>query len=387
MFYVQHGFGKASKIPTLEAEASVRGVVLSPAHEDMVRLAETADDCRGLGLNVLLDPQSFIYSLTPQGIGRQHPRHDLEFTDLQWSQPAETLQRHINAVRLANDNIGNSGLAIAPSPYQASLTDYWTPVALQYARTASSDWGSDRTLASIVIDENVLRSWEGVQEWLDVLTTLDVQGFYLLVNRSRPLYPPVPWEPQALANLMRVIYTLTDLNGYDLIWGYADIDGLLGIAVGATAVAAGWSYGLRGFSVAKWNETRSGGAAAVPRIHVSKLWTPIRNNEAEDLFDTAVGRPMFSKSLRAHFDRHSFDSWGAAEAQHQHLSVLATRVDRLGKIASLPDRLDAVEMNLEEAIDRFAEIAAEGITLEGRYVSRLRSYREAVTLFRASESL
>lgn len=387
MFYIQHGHGKAAKIANVSQNAPVAGVILSPAHEDMQRLADTADDCRRRGLNVLLDPQSYIYTLSPLGIARHHKSHGLEFLKLHWSQTADAVKYHVDAVLLANQNIGHSGPIIAPSPYQANLTDYWMPTALQYGRTSSAEWGADKTVASIVLDENVLRSWGGVQDWLDIITTLDVSGFYLLVNRSRPVYPPAPWEPQVLANLLRVIYTLTGINGYELTWGYADIDGLLGIAAGATAVASGWTYGLRAFSTAKWNETRTGGASPVPRVYLPRLWAPLRNNEVEDLFGTAAGRRMFPTSLRSHFDAYGFDSWSIAEAQEQYLTYLARTVEALTQRGGVTDRVATLVDRLQAASARFDEISRLGIALDGRYAGRVRAYREALDLFRKSESL
>lgn len=388
MFFIQHGYGKSNKIQAVSAQGNVSGVILSPAHEDMAHLAQTADSCRDLGLAVMLDPQSYIYSLSPQGIAKNHADHDLEFTALHWSQPAAEVNRQVAAVGLANANIGNAGgIAIAPSPHQTNLTDYWMPVSLQYSRTASAAWGADQTVASVVIDENLLRSWDAVQEWLDVLTTLDVRGFYLLINRYRTAYPAQAWDEGSLANLMRLIFTLTELNDYEVIWGYSDIDGLLGLGAGATAIASGWSYGLRGFTTTKWTETRSGGAAAVPRIHLNKLWTPIRFNEAEDLFATPEGRAMFPRSLRDHFDVNSFGSWSVPRAHVQHLQVLASRASRLTRGSGISPRLDALESSLNDAIDRFDTIAGLGIALDGRYVGRLRAYLSALGEFRDAESL
>lgn len=387
MFYLQHGFGKGLKVAHIHAEGYLGGMVLSPAHEDRFQLRETVSQCRGLGLDLMLDPQSYIYSLTPQGTGRQHLKHGLDLTDLHWSQTADTMKRHLDVVREANQEIGIEDCWIAPSPFQATLTDFWLPIALQYARTASGEWGSERTIASLVLDENLLTAWSSIEEWLDVLTTLEVRGFYLLVNRNRPQYPPVPWVPEALANLLRLIFTLTEINGYEVIWGYSDTDGLLGSAVGATGIASGWSYGLRQFSTSRWNEKRSGGAPAVPRVHLRRLWSPVRWNEAADLFDSDAGKNAFGPRLKKRFDNTGFESLSNTLAQEQHLSVLAERVAALDAKSDAVQRLDTVADSLEDALAKFGKIAEEGIALEPRYAARVRSYREALELFRKSESL
>lgn len=385
MFYVQHGYGKGLKIARLNDAVDLTGIILSPAHEDRLRLSETVTSFGHLEL--LLDPQSYIYSLTPQGTARHHASHGLALKDMHWSQTADTVKSHLEAVRLANDGIGLAGAKIAPAPYQSNLDNFWLPISLQYSRSSADSWGTDETLASLVVDEKVLESWDNIEGWLDVLTTLDVRGFYLVVNRNAGQYPAQRWDPQALSNLLRLIFTLTQLNDYELIWGYADIDGILGVAVGATGVASGWSYGLRTFNVSRWNVKRSGGAPAVPRIHFQKLWAPLRWNEAGDLHRTPEGRQAFTRTLSDHFANNSFESWGIAEAQHQHLEVLANRVNALARTSVISARLDRVQKSLDAALALHTSIASTGVTLDPRYVGQVRSYKEAMELFRRAESL
>lgn len=387
MFYIQHGYGKGEKIQRVAKDAPVAGVILSPANEDDLHLRETAAACRSVGLRVLMDPQTYIYSLTPQGSASHHVSHGLELTDLHWSQTAKSVKRHTDAVLDANSSVGTTGPLIAPSPFQANLNNYWLPIALQYGRAACDEWGNEGTYASIIIDEAILQSWESIEEWLDILTTLDVQGFYLIVNRPRAIYPSPPWDPHALANLLRLIYSLTEINGYELIWGYSDIDGLLGLAVGANGIASGWSYGLRGFSTSRWNEKRSGGAATVPRVFLSKLWAPLRWNEAEDIFATPAGNAQFSPELRDHFSNRSFESWSIVDAQEQHLKTLAKRARWVMSPGRVADRVGKISDSLAKAQDAYASIAADGVALDPRYLNQVRAYREALALFRNSESL
>ena len=84
---------------------------------------------------------------------------------------------------------------------------------------------------------SLLADWDRIA-WLDVLTTLDVAGFYLVVGRRKAVYPPMPWERGNLFNLLRTIFTLSVVNEYEVVWGFADVDGLMGLAAGADAIAA-----------------------------------------------------------------------------------------------------------------------------------------------------
>ena len=96
--------------------------------------------------------------------------------------PAD-VEAHVAAVIAANDAIGTTGPLIAPTPRQLSLGDIWTPLALQYARTTHARAGAREVLASILVEEAGLANWGEIEQWLDVATTLDLEGFYLLVGR------------------------------------------------------------------------------------------------------------------------------------------------------------------------------------------------------------
>ncbi len=127
MFYLQHGYGKGTKVGNVAAKGHVGGIVLSPAHEDRFHLRETVTACRADGLRVLLDPQTYVYSLTPTGSARQHADHGLDVGKLHWSQTADAVSSHVAAVGTANTELGIDGPWLSPAPYQASLSDFWMP--------------------------------------------------------------------------------------------------------------------------------------------------------------------------------------------------------------------------------------------------------------------
>ncbi len=386
MFFLQHGHGKSTKIEECSAAGNVSGVILSPGHEDVGALAETVRRSRALGLRVLIDPQSYVYALAPQGQLRFHSAHGIDFTQLRWSLSASEMSDLVSAVANTNSAAGVDAPWICPAPFHRSLTDYWMPAGVQLTRTAVEEW-SGALISTIAIDESVLGDWDRVAEWLDVLTTLDVTGFYLLVSRRGSSYPPAPWEQPNLVNLLRLIHTLAVVNQYEVIWGYADVDGLLGLAAGATAVASGWSYGLRQFSVDRYNQQRGGGAAAVPRLYVPTLLSDLRHNEADDVFHLASGHNLFPADVQAEFTSRRFDSLGNPEAQTRHLTGLAADVAEFAALTNLRDRLDHIEQKVQVAIANLAALRTAGIELDPRYANRLVSYRDALPAFREAAGL
>jgi hypothetical protein len=387
MFYLQHGHGKSTKIEECAADGNVAGIILSPGHEDVAALADTVNRSRSQGLTVLIDPQSYVYSTDPQGQMRYHGAHGLSFTQMHWALSATELTALIQAVGDSNRNAGTEKPWICPAPFHRSLTDYWMPSAIQFARTATEQWNGG-VIATIAIDEAVLSDWDRVADWLDVLTTLDVVGFYLLVSRKPALYPSANWEGTNLSNLLRLIHVLSVVNEYEVIWGYADVDGLLGTAAGVTAVASGWSYGLRQFSVDRYNEKRAGGAPAVPRVYVPSLLSDIRSNEAEDIYrGVENGESIFPEPLRTEFASRSFDSLSNPAAQCQHLRTLAADVSSLANEPDLSSRLNVLTKRIKSAKQNFKWLQSSGLELDPRYVNRLNIYEDSLTIFRKSVAL
>jgi len=377
MFYIQHGYGKSTKIDDVIARGEVHGVILSPGHEDAATLESTAAAYAGAGLDVLVDPQAYIYSTRPKGTLRFHSRNGVDLSKMSWAGSATSVLADISKVEELGLRLGLSAKLIAPSPYHASFGDYWMPTALQYARTAASEWHSRDVLATIAISQDALADWAVVEEWLDAATTLDVFGFYLVVSRSDTSYPPVAWNPRLLANLLRVIHTLSVVNGFEVIWGYSDIDGLLGLAAGANGMAAGWSYSLRQFSIDRYNTERGGGAQPIPRIFASEFLSAMRTTEIADILELAPTNE-FESLTSAMPD--SVTSVSNPDAQVRHLvglSLLATSIADLPR----PERFSAVRTGVESAMDRFSRLAKLNISVDGRYVARLRSYSEALSIF------
>ncbi|WP_146076872.1 hypothetical protein [Rathayibacter sp. AY1A5] len=387
--YLQHGYGKGQKLSTLASSGSLRGVILSPADEEYGSLERTVLDARSRGLRVYIDPQAYVYSTTPRGLGRKHESHDIQFDDLHWSQGVDAIIDQIARVGAMHEKLNPDGVRIAPTVLQASFDDVWTPTAFQLARTASSEWGRDKTVATLAIDEGALDTWRQVDTWLDVATTLDVRGFYVLVGRSDAGYPPAPWSSERLANLLRLIYVLSELNGYEVCWGYSDGEGLAGLAAGASALAAGWNYSLRQFKPSKWQPVeRKGGAQPNVRFYAQRLWSPLLAAvEADSLYSSELRDRVFTAQDQEYIRSQPLTEMGVVDAQLQYLRSLSQQASLVASAGGVSEKLDYVESSLLEAEGSFASIERLGIPLTRRYSSRVAAILESIRTFRAAESL
>lgn len=381
-FYIQHGYGKGQKIPAVLAGGNLGGIILSPGDEDPANLGDTARYCRDNGLKVLTDPQTYLYSTQPAGRGKNHQSHGLSFDGLSWAQDAQSVATHIDRIGQFNSALNPDGHWIAPGPLQDSFADLWTPLSVQFARTASQAWGPDRTIATLAVDEAGLSDWLAIERWLDVATALPVRGFYVLVSRSSTTYPATPWAPAKLANLLRLIHALGELNDLDVTWGFSDFEGLLGVAVGASAMATGWSYTLRQFSSSKWMSPATGGRAPAVRTHVQRLWAlPRAETETAPLFASSQREAIFTGGEINRYISTPFDALGRVDAQVDHMRALAARATQLSSQPDISTRVNAVTSSLERAVALWDSIGTTGMLPDPSYRNRVIAFRDALRLF------
>lgn len=387
-FMIQHGYGKGDKLTFVAGEAELGAVILSPTDEDPTSLRATVEGLRSNGVRSLLDPQTYLYTSGVDYTGRNHAAHGLTFPPIRWSQGVKEVEQIVSAVVRANDSVGIEDSLIAPSFLQSSFADMWTALGIQYVRTTLEAAPERSVYASCVFEEIAFGGWGDINRWLDEVTTLDVAGFYLLTNhRSAGAYPATGWSAERLSNAMRMIYTLTEINGYELIWGYSDVVGLLGVAVGATAGATGWHNSLRRFSVDKWKPT-SGGSQPISRRFVASLLSPIRVEGEYDAImrkgSWAIDPPLAADAMKMFAFRNPA-AWSRPLAQKHHMISIAELVNGLASL-DLTSRLDLIQTEVSSAIDIFERLSG-ALVFDTIYVNKLKVMADAIEIFRSSEGV
>jgi hypothetical protein len=209
----------------------------------------------------------------------------------------------------------------------------------------------------------------------------------LVVDRVTQSSYPAMWNPSHLTNLLRLVYSLSQLNEYEVLAGYSDIEGILQIAAGASGSAAGWFYSLRAFSDSKWQPS-SGGRQATPRAFSVGLLTPLlavgegeqvaRSELAEDAYPDEDVRTALANNP---------EGWSLVTAGSHHLGSLAMVVNNVAQQSSIPARLDAVEARLSDAHGRLITLEQQGVPFSGAYRQRLETFRRALADFRALEGV
>lgn len=381
-FWIQHGYGKAAKIETVARTRLLRGVVLSPADEELMSLSSTVRMAYELGVMPLLDPQLYVHTISG-GMARCHESNGLDFGEISWFVSPGEIADQVSAVIATNQRL-SIGKVIAPTPYQASFGDVWTPLSLQYARETIFE-ADCPVYISLVAEDSAFSDWEQTQHYMDALTKLDATGVYLVVGTSGKTYP-LQWEAERLANILRVIYTLSEYNEYDVLWGYSDIAGLLGVAVGAIGSATGWYHSLRIWTTGKW-VPQSGGRQANPRILVPSLLSAIgRSDEAIGIARSREGARVFPDGD----ERRSLvreDTWGIADSWDQYLDVMARLHQTVDMKVDVSERVSSVKQHLESAVNVIDNLTRMGVYMDAAHRRRLLAMIEAVKRFTDDENL
>lgn len=281
----QHGWGKSDKIERGIADGSLEGVIMSPRDERPSNLASFLSDLSVAdpSLKRFVDPQ--LHAGTIQGArdGRlpcyEHYRRNLVPSSFSPAAIQELVTEALNW-----QNSLEVSHVVSPTVSVDDLGGRWAQIALMLAQeTVARFNGNKPLLISLVVREDALRQLAPIDNWLDELTRLDVDGFYLVVFRNSDMYRQ-HYDPEVLSSLMRVCYSLGELNQYRVFVGYSDMATLLLHAVGVTGTAAGWYANLKQFTMRRF-EPISGGRRARPRYSSRPLLNSIYMTELDGIYN------------------------------------------------------------------------------------------------------
>ena len=358
--FAQHGWGKSGKIERGMTDGSIQGVIMSPRDELRDNLAAFLSTIQASYPNAerLVDPQLYAGTIWPVRDGRlpNYSRYKQHLTPGSFS-PAE-IRNFVRTALEWQDQLAVSTV-VSPTVMVDDLGSQWAQIAMMLAQeTVDQHDGSKPLLISLVVTEEVLRQRTPVDYWLNGLTELDVDGFYLVVRRMAATYRQHYDSAEVLTSLLRICYSLAELNRYRVLVGYTDMATLLLHAVGVTGTGAGWSTGLRQFSLRRFQPV-SGGRQ--PRIRYSSL--PLLNSiyvtdldgiyNAGRVTDVLSGTP-FDARFNGPTNPENVP-WPPDEAALHHWRVLAD-ISRLPVGTRIGDRLDRAHDLIAQALALYAQI-------------------------------
>jgi hypothetical protein len=290
----QCGFGRGNKIERGLESAVIEGVIMSPRDERRDRLEQTVtlwnrDYPHSI---IFFDPQFYAAALNVprdghlseydyynnnNGLGRTHfsgtriHRYVQECLDYQH----KSFQDRVRFL-------------ISPTVLFDGFRDFWSQVALNMA-VESADYHAIMPddpaplLLSIVVSETAFQTMDAMEEFLDALTELDVEGFYLIIRRNANSIQNA-MEAASFGRLLYFCYILSELNEYKVIAGYSDWHSFLLKVVGVAHTACGWYQNLRQFSLARWQPPTGGRRPLKRYSSLPLLSCPLIIPEVQDIY-------------------------------------------------------------------------------------------------------
>ena len=374
--WIQHGYGKSDRFTLLLPDPGIGGVILSPFDETPDQLAKTAETLRGLQVPIVVDPQTYVYSITPHREGK-HVEHGIEFDGLSPALSAGQIDQYVASVGQLNDSMGTS-YRIAPGCIIRTFGDAWSTLSLQFAATALAQ-GQHRVLASAIVDENALDDWSSIEGWLNVISGVRrLSGVYVVVSRRVSGPYPYVWNPKRLTNFLRLIHALK-LNDLFVLCGFSDFEGLACLIAGADGFASGWAIGRRTFIEARWQPDQRGGPPVI-RSFLSQVLSPLR-------VDTEI--PEIERDSEA---MHLLDS------HNQQLVRSASRLDRkaaevlyLRELARLAQMVSGhpqvLDRSVRDALEILPGLRQRAVIISPIYERRVTAVMRALSRFRIEEQL
>lgn len=369
MIYAQHGYGKTDKIEVGIREGSLTGVILGPRNERPHRMAQFANALRQEFQNqitILLDPQFYIANIPDPKPGpladypyyreRLSRGNFLSTTDLhRYADEALRYQAGLPLNRL-----------VSPTVLFGDFRDPWSQISLLLAQESiavhSALADPPPLLVSLTFDEAALRNRDAMAEFLDIISLWDIAGFYVLVRQNDPTYP-AQFEESILANLIYLVYTLSQRNDFEVVCGYADLVALSLHAVGASATGGGWFNTLRQFSLRRFQPS-SGGQAANARytsrplmnsiLVVPELQTAYQPGVIDQVLSGAARDGIFATGSPANAQ------WPRGASCLHHWEVLSGLAGEVAR-GSISDRLTYLERLMQGALGQYAVLTDAGV--------------------------
>lgn len=259
--FAQHGYGKSNKIEKAITSGDLTGVVLSPKAESPQKLIDYSSELHSKfpGIKVYFDPQFYICGLQGEvtaGKLIEYPYYTGGLTRASLSIPNNL--RSFSQDVLGFQNALNVDAFFSPTIAFDSFDgrESQTTISLAYESIGAAN--TSDIYISLCIHESSFRNTTAMEEFLNVISLLDTKGFYIIIERTNSTDKSTSVNSAVLANIMKFIYILSEINGFDVIMGYSDLLSVLFAAVGHPDFCCGWYNNLKMFSESNFRPSSGG---------------------------------------------------------------------------------------------------------------------------------
>lgn len=366
--YAQHGYGKSDKISRGIEDGNIGGIILSPKDENPNKIEEYIQFIykNFKDVDLIFDPQFYVSTITPAKEGNLL-RYDYYKSNL----IRANFMRHKDIMEYVTNTIDYQykiklNKIVSPTIIVDDFNDPWSQISLTMAQEAeiynSSLDNSKPLLISICFNETALKNSEAVSEYLDMLSLLDVKGFYIVVKRENK-NSAFEIDPQILSKLMYFSYTLSTINQYEVIFGYTDFVGIPIYCTGIKAMSTGWFNGLKQFTLSRFQPS-TGGRRPLPRYTSKQLLNAILQiPELQTIYelgmiDSVISNTKMDSALKVN---PAGVPWLADIECLQHWEVLHDITNKIDTMDSISKKLDYTLKIISEANNIYLELAKKNM--------------------------
>jgi hypothetical protein len=384
---VQHGYGKSDKIERGFSSNCLSGVILSPKDETPDNMVNYVNLLRNTysTKQILFDPQFYVSTLSPVKAGKlvDYPycktnltrKNFISSTDIS-TYVKQTIDFQLNM---------NVTHVLSPTVYVGDFNNQWGQVSLSLAQQSVSYISNNpeqSLLISLCIDENAFKNLNALNEYLDVLSLMDVQGFYITVARNQSDGNP-QINPEILEGLMYMGYSLATLNEFEVYFGYTSFLSIPLHAVGVTGTACGWYNTLKRFLLSHFQPGGSGGRHPRSRYTSSKLLNSILVVPELDTINRA-GLNVLSNTSHDRVMRVNPANapWPADISCLHHWETLSSIIKSIEAKNSVTEKLDYVTLLIQQAQSLFSQLNRTVVFETNSNSSHLRQWMIAINNIR-----
>lgn len=258
----QHGYGKASKVDHGLDANDIGGVILSPKAESMEKLIQFSYELgdKHPTAEVYFDPQFYICGLQGETVPGKligYPYYEPGLTRAKLSSPQNLHMYADDAINIQRQL--NISSIISPSIVFDDFDGQSSQTAISLAYESISLTDAENELyVTLCIGENAFRNRDSMEDFLNVISLLDVKGFYIIIERNQSTGKPTIIDNNILTNVMHFLFTLSIINEYDIIVGYSDLLSIPLAGICNASFASGWYNTLKSFSISNYRPSTGG---------------------------------------------------------------------------------------------------------------------------------
>lgn len=372
MILAQDGWQRGDKIFEGLNKNLIKGAIFCPFYKDHNNFKE---DIKSYFNNYpdkifLMDPHFHIFCMQVDKTGKLKSYPYFKDNLVKGDFTIRKIQGYVEEVLKYQKDLGFTYI-VSPGVTIDSFDSAWSQIALQIFKeteTFYTTFKDNKLFALLIINEDALSNSESLDAFLDEITTINLNGFYIIIEKSNGDFPN--WsDPLKLTKLMHLVYFLKR-NKFQIILGYTDLVGILLKAVGCDYCANGWYLNLRQFTRGKFLE--SYGRQAKLLYTSAPLLNSIRINPfLQTIYEIGRISDVLSGSGTDYlFNDRIYTEWEGFWNKNyeilQYWETFRNLINEIDRKEKIDKKLDFINYLIDHANQLYEDLYNSGVFFDGR---------------------